>query len=283
MKIAILGGTGLLGTALADYCEKKEILFFEINHSDCDVITQQQKMFSILDRENPDIIINTIALVGVEPCENNPLKAYQINSLFPYELAKYSNKNHTHLVQISTAEVFDGEKLQPYLESDFPNPQNIYGGTKFLGENLVRNNCATYSIIRLPALFGKRRNKKSSYADKVYAWLDTNKKLRITDDKIDSPTYASDVAKVIFEEVIPFHKNEIIHIANSGETSLYDFVLEMGSIYGKNLNFDRAKSSDFPTIANKTLYASLSSSKIKKLRKWEEALKEYENINKKEK
>jgi dTDP-4-dehydrorhamnose reductase len=282
MKIAILGGTGLLGTALMDYCILNKIDFLEINHSECDVLTEKEKLFNILDANKPDVIINTIAVVGVDSCEKEPVVAYKINSLFPYQLAEYSNKKNIRLIHISTAEVFDGSKKKPYFESDIPNPLNIYGGTKLLGENLVKNNCNNFNIIRLPALFGKRRNNKSSYSDKVYPWLDSDKKLKITDDKIDSPTYSLDVAKVIFQEVIPKHINEIIHISNYGETSLYDFVLEMGSIYGKKLNFDRAKSSDFPTIAKKTMYACLTSNKIYRLREWKSALKEFEQTKMKE-
>ena len=129
LNILILGVTGLLGTALEEKCKSKNLNYLGLSHRDVE-ITDREKLMQILDSERPDVIINTIAMIGIDSCENSPVQAYEVNALAPYWLAKYADRKNITLVQISSVEVFDGMKKQPYVESDLPNPKNIYGLTK---------------------------------------------------------------------------------------------------------------------------------------------------------
>ena len=278
LTVLILGVTGLLGTALEENCKSKNLNYLGLSHRDFE-ITDKEELMRILDSEHPNVIINTVAMVGIDSCENSPVQAYKVNTLAPYWLAKYADRRNITLVQISSVEVFDGLKKQPYVESDLPNSKNIYGLTKQMAESLVENYCRRYFIVRLPGMFGKRRNKKFGYADKVYEWINSKEPLRVADDKIDSPSYSLDVAENILDLIINKRPYDIYHIANEGETSLYDFVIEMANIYNKNINISRAKVSDFPTKAHKSSYAVLTSEKLPALRNWKEALREFINIH----
>ena len=144
-----------------------------------------------------------------------------------------------------------------------------------MAESLVENYCRRYFIVRLPGMFGNRRNNKFGYADKVYRWINSKKALRVVDDKIDSHSYSLDVAESMLDLIINKQPYDIYHIANEGETSLYDFVIEMANIYNKKINISRAKVNDFPAKAHKSSYAALTSEKLPALRNWKEALSEF--------
>lgn len=89
MKICVLGVTGLLGTAIEKVCNEKNVECIGLSHADIE-ITDFSNLKARLDRERPDVIINTVAIVGIDPCETDPIEAYCVNTLPAYQLAKYS-------------------------------------------------------------------------------------------------------------------------------------------------------------------------------------------------
>lgn len=273
-KVLILGSTGLLGTALVETVERDGFDCLGLSHGDIE-ITDNAQLLRVYSSYCPDIIINTVAVVGVDPCEEDPIQAYKTNTLAAYWLARLAKDKNVILVQVSTVEVFDGRKKQPYVESDSPNPLNLYGLTKSMAEVLVRNYCDKHYIVRLPAMFGARRNSRSGYADKVHEWIKSTKALRVVDDRFDSPSYSLDIAEGLMGILIRSDPYGTYHLANEGDVSLYEFVMEMASIRGKSLDLSRAKAAEFPARARKLSYAVLGSEKSPLLRDWRQALRDY--------
>lgn len=140
---------------------------------------------------------------------------------------------------------------------------------------MVRNICTRYYIPRFPTLFGARRNKSLGFVDKVIAKIIKGEELKIADDKIDSPTYSIDAADAlisILEQKRPFG---VYHVANTGRTSYYEFVIRVAELLKVDAKVGRAKSSDFDGMAPNALKTAMRSVKLDPLRHWKESLDEY--------
>ena len=276
MRVAIIGANGLLGSALKRHLIEKKIEFLPLLHKDFD-ITNENDYSKILDFK-PDVVINTAAYLGVEPCEARPMKAFEINSLAVANLARFCEKNSIILAYISTDAVFDG-KTGNYDEDSMPNPLNMYGLTKYNGEIMTRNLCPKHYIFRIPILFGKRENKGNIFIEKMYnLYLKGNKELKIADDVINRPSYNIDIAGIILDIILNNYEFGIYHVFNDGKASLYDFAVEFFKQKGIiDIKIERAKAKDFAKNekGKKPLNTTLISKKIKPLRHWKEAMKEF--------
>lgn len=274
MKILVFGSNGLVGTAVKMACKRRNIQCVGLTHADLE-ITHNEEVEDAIRRYTPDVIINATGVVGINACESEPEKAFNVNTIAVANLAKICEGKTITLVQPSTHTVFDGTKDDYYTEEDLPNPLNIYGASKYAAECLVKNFCRKHYIVRLPTLFGPRGNKSLGFLDKVLVWIGEGRTLRIADDKVDSPTYNLDIADTIIsilEEGKPFG---IYHIANSGRVNFYDFVLKIVELMGTNTEVVRAKDKDFQVMAPNALKTAMKSIKLPPLRGWQEALSEY--------
>lgn len=274
MKILLLGSTGALGTAAKTVCKHRNIECVALTHDDLD-ITNKGKLEESIEKHNPDVLINAVAIVGINQCESEPQKAFNVNTIAVSNLAKMCEKESIILVQPSTHTVFDGEKDGYYTEDNQPNPLNIYGASKYAAELLAKNICRKHYVVRFPTLFGSRCNESLGFVDKVLVRIKEGRELKIADDKIDSVTYTKDAANAIIcllEKEAPFG---LYHIANSGKVSYYDFVLKIIEILGTDTKITRAKDKDFESMALKSLKTAMKSLKLTPLRPWQDALHEY--------
>ena len=97
-KILVLGATGLLGTSQENVLKKdKNIKFIGCSHSDID-ITNKVKLKKLLKSHRPNIIINTVAIIGINYCEANPEKTMNINAFSVFYLSKLCKDLNIDLV-----------------------------------------------------------------------------------------------------------------------------------------------------------------------------------------
>ena len=274
MKILLLGASGCFGTELRNSCNGKNICLVHQSSAELNII-EYDKLEKKITSEKPDVVINSAVKVGLNYCEKNYNDAFAVNSVGPLNLAKLCNKLNITLVQISTMAVFDGEKESPYNEDDLPKPINIYGGSKYLAELFVSSICKKYYIVRFPTLYGKRSNTTKNFIDLVIDKLSKNEELKIATDRIDSPTYAKDAARLLLE--IIFNKKEygIYHLSNEGQVSYYEFVEKIKEIMGSNSNITKVKYLDFHSNAFQSLRTAFKSNKLKSIRSWDKAIREY--------
>lgn len=279
MKILLVGSTGLMGTALQSENSGR----FQIipkDHNDLE-IKDAHLVRRVLDEEKPDYVINTSAYLGVEPCAANPGDAFAVNTEAVRNLSKLCDKRNICLVQFSTDSVFDGRKGDLYTEDDLPNPLNLYGMTKHMGDLFVRNLCRNHYIIRIPILFGPRRNAGSIFIDKMYRHvLSGADELRIADDVISCPSFSHDIAQGVYSLIDSGKEYGLYHIKNEGVASLYDFANVFFEKMGMPVKILRAKAADFS--ANETemkpLNTALCSVKTDHMRPWHEAIDHYIKI-----
>jgi dTDP-4-dehydrorhamnose reductase len=225
----------------------------------------------------PDILINTVASMGIDPCEKDPVKALTLNTLYPKLLAELSRDMGFLLIHFSTDAVFNDEKNELYVESDTPKPLNVYGFTKYGGDCFIQAIAKKYYIFRLPVLFGKAI-KNNQFVEKMLQKIkEGSKVIRVTSDIVSSPTYNGDIAKEIkriIESSLPYG---LYHIVNEGKATLFEIMQEIV----KNLNLDvkveKASYKEFPYVGIKNTNTPMTSEKIRPMRPWKEALKEYTN------
>ncbi len=270
MKILLLGHTGKLGRSLMEVYQGQAII--GKNSKDFDASDYRQVRQLIID-EKPEAVINAIAYLGIDPCEKNRELAFRLNTLFPYNLARYATQYRFLLVHFSTDAVFDGERTNyPYTEMDGMRPVNYYGMTKAQGDWAVEQHARQYYIFRLSVLFGK--SDKNQFVEKLLKWMKERPSIKVADDIIMSPSYSKDVAREV-KRLIGIHMPwGTYHIVNKGRASLFDLAKEIGEQIGY-LDIDRASYQDFPFIGRKNLCTPLSSWKIDQLRPWQEAIKDY--------
>ncbi len=272
-KILVLGATGLLGTSLEKvFTRDKNYRYVGCSHQDID-ITDKKKLQKLLKKHRPNFVINTVALIGINFCEDNPQKIMNVNAFSVFNLAKICRSLDITLVQISTHAVFDGTSRKPYEEKEKTNPLNIYGYSKLVGEYFVKMNLKNYYILRMPTMYGPRRNKSLGFVDKMVNNMKQGKNLKIAGDRIDSPSYSLTLSRKI-KKLIGKKKYGIHHISDKGVVSYYEFIKELSKIIGFKGKVQKVKDKEFPSAAPNPLRVAISSKNGTGVY-WKNALREY--------
>ena len=262
-KLMLLGSTGKMGTAIKS-AFGNDYFIIEKNSSDFDALDFDQ-VRRMIDNAKPDIVINTVAFLGIDPCEKEPEKAFKLNSLYPKLIAELSNENNFLLIHFSTDAVFNDEKEDYYIEKDGPSPLNIYGLTKYGGDCLVNSIAKKYYIIRIPVLFGET-NKNNQFVEKMLQRVRKGQsELKGYNDIISSPTYTKDAAREIKKIVEGEMRYGLYHISNKGKASLYQLMVEIVKNLGLTVRVEKASYNDFPYICRKNTNTPIISEKIQPL------------------
>ena len=263
-NILVTGCKGQLGSEikeLANNYENFNFLFTDINQLD---ITNNDKVAQIIENNNINCIINCAAYTSVDKAEKFTELADQINNKAVENFAKIAKKNKIKFIHISTDYVFDGDKVMPYSEIDFPNPQSVYGKTKLDGERaLIRINPLNSIIIRTSWVYSKFGN---NFIKTMMNLSRTKSEISVVSDQIGSPTNAYDLAKVILDilENLENNKVQIYHFSNSGKCSWYDFAKALFEIKNIQIKIRPIKTSDYQTAAKRPKYSVLDNELIKK-------------------
>jgi len=273
MKILLLGNTGKMGTALS---RTFDVIGVNRTHFNAE---NPSEVHGLIIRHKPDIVMNTVAFLGIDPCEQNPDKAFALNALLPKLLSKLSNDYNFTLVHFSTDAVFDGKKQDYYIESDMPAPINIYGMTKYCGDCFVQSIAKKYYIIRVSLLFGES-SKETQFVEKMLSNMRSGeyipngeKVLRIAGDIIVSPTHSEYVAERL--ESILNYEYGLYHVANLGQASLYDLMEYLSRCLNLEIFIERCSYKDFPHIGAKNTFTPLASVKHKHSNYWTVAVEKY--------
>ena len=271
-KILLLGDRGKIGYAMNTILKDNYIVVGKNTSNYCaenDYITRK-----VIEKENPDIVINCVGLTSTDKCELNPVKAWRLNTLLPRTLATLSNKYNFTLIHFSTDAVFDGISGECYSEWSYPNPRSVYGVTKLCADQAISNIAKKYYIMRLSLIFGYSPKPSSFVEHMINKAVDGNT-LHIADDLIRSPTYNLDVAREVeyfLESKMPYG---LYHVASKGATSLYNLITRVVKDFNLDVNVNRASYKDFSYSEYKHICTPLFSYKIRPLRHWTFGLNEY--------
>jgi dTDP-4-dehydrorhamnose reductase len=289
-KVVVLGANGNLGSQIYkvfDQGDDYKVLGWDKEDVD---ITDKELVIDKIKEVKPDIIINTAAYNDVDKCERDEEefeKAKMINGRAVGFLAEAALEANAIIVHFSTDYVFAGDKQEGYSEDDESAPINKYGKTKKMGEEELISRSGEglkWYLIRTSKLFGpvsEEANAKKSFFDKILELSeDRNEFKMVHNEEISCFTYTSDLAnkvKELFEQRKPYG---IYHITNSGSAGWYEGAQELFDIIGKdNIKLEPVGSADFDRPAKRPKYSILINTKLEPLRSWQEALREYYNLN----
>lgn len=272
-KILLLGDRGKMGTAIKIVFQKDyTVIGKNSSHFNAENFNEVEEMINFY---KPEIVINTVAFMGIDPCERQPEKALRLNSLFPYFLANLSKKKNFLLVHFSTDAVFSDSNFEFYTEKHNPCPLNIYGLTKYGGDCFVQNNADKYYLIRIGILFGPT-SKKTQFVEKMLLKIkEGEKELRIANDIVTSPSYNIDIAKKIKELIENQYPYGLYHVSNSGKASLFELMKEIVRVLSLDVDIKIASYKDFPHIGQKNRLTPLISIYLSPMRFWKAAVEEY--------
>ena len=153
MRVAVIGANGQLGCDVCAAFSSSGHDVIPMNHDTAD-IADYASIRTALQQANVDVIVNTAAMHNVEKCEDDPIKSFQVNGLGARNLSLIANELDSTLFYLSTDYVFDGSKMAPYVESDYPLPLNAYGNSKLAGESFVRSIAKKHFVVRVSGLYG---------------------------------------------------------------------------------------------------------------------------------
>lgn len=261
MNILITGCNGQLGNEMqllqGEYPQHK---FFNTDVAELD-ITNQLAVDDFVNRNEIDVIVNCAAYTAVDKAESNRQLCTLLNTEAPAYLAAAIEKRGGAMVQISTDYVFNGTKHTPYVETDTPCPDSVYGSTKLAGELGVSKFCHRTMIIRTAWLYSTFGN---NFVKTMIRLGNEKPELGVIFDQIGTPTYARDLARAIMTAVGKGIVPGVYHFSNEGVCSWYDFTKVIHRLAG--ISTCRVKplhTEEYPTPATRPAYSVLDKTKIK--------------------
>lgn len=226
MKILVTGSAGLVGSSTIKFCRKIGDTVVPAAREQLD-IADKESVFSLLQREKPDSVINCAAWTDVDGAETNHEKNFAANAVGVENLALGCRRIKASLVTISTDYVFDGAKAGFYTQRDDPNPQGEYAKAKLLGEHLAKNNLARAIVVRTGWIFGDGGR---NFLSQMPQLLLAGKKIKVIGDAYGTPTYAPDLAERL-RELAELDLPGIYHVTNAGEGTTYEgFACSIASV-----------------------------------------------------
>ena len=252
--LLITGSKGQLGTCLSKLLPNA--ICVDVDTLD---ITDEVAVKNFVQQNNVDTIINCAAYTAVDKAEDDISLAKKINVDGVKNLALSSAK----VIHISTDYVFNGTACIPYVETDTPNPQSIYGKTKLEGEQALLENAQTAIVIRTAWLYSEYGNNFVKTMRKLGA---ERENLNVVFDQVGTPTYAGDLAEAIVK-IIPQLQDgmkEVYHFSNEGVCSWYDFALQIMKLSNLQCKVLPIESNQYPTKAVRPSFSVLNKAKIKK-------------------
>ena len=157
-------------------------------------ITRRDDVLQAALAFRPDVIINAAAYTAVDDAEREPEAAFAVNAAGAVHLAQAAHTVGAAMVQISTDYIFDGRRAAPYRETDLPSPLNVYGQSKYAGEQAVQAACARHLIVRTAWVFGKHGG---NFVKTLLRLGRQQNVLNVVDDQRGNPTYADDAAAAL--------------------------------------------------------------------------------------
>ena len=179
----------------------------------CDV-TEDKEIKKIILKLRPNIIINCIGVLLKSAHLNKPRTIY-LNAYFPHRLTEFSEKVNARIIHISTDCVFDG-KNGLYSEEDIPNPIDLYGKTKSLGEIIENKNLTLRTSIIGPEI--------KFNGEGLFHWLmKQNSTIKGYTNVFWGGVTTLHLSRVIEKSIILDLKG-LIHVTNGKKISKYDLI-----------------------------------------------------------
>ncbi len=279
MKILLTGGSGQLGKSIIKL-KPLNIDLITPDRSKLD-LSKTESCIKFVKKEKPDWIINCGAFTNVDKAESEKENVFLINHEAPKNFSKVLSDYGGKLLHISSDYVFDGCKNKPYLTNDKVNPQNVYGYSKALAEQSIKEILTeknSYSILRTSWVVSPIGN---NFLLTMIKLMKRNNDIRVVNDQLGSMTSTLNLAKSCWLLISANEKYTlkdlefppIQHWCDEGIISWYQLAIEIRKItmeknFIKNpCEIKPISSNDYKFIANRPKYSVLNCTETEKLLK----------------
>ncbi len=284
MKILLTGATGQVGREIGIQGASFGHQIVELNHQNLD-IANRSSVSQALTHNQADLVINSAAYTAVDKAEKDVDQAFAVNRQGPENLSLETTASATPIIHISTDYVFDGKAFEPYSENASANPINVYGRSKWQGEESVRKANPSHIILRTSWVYGIYGN---NFVHTILRLASEREILNIVSDQLGAPTSGSSIAACVLQICSHIQQGDDIawgtyHYSGTPETNWYEFanrIVSLGLEYGvltRPVHISPIPTSDFPTPAKRPRNSRLECGKISKTfgitpRNWQEEL-----------
>jgi dTDP-4-dehydrorhamnose reductase len=251
MGFAVIGDRGMFGAEMVKFLNSQEREVAGFNKDSMDLKSSVDDLSKQL--HGVDVIINAVAYTSVDNAESELELANLVNGKYAGKLAQVAKTVGAKFLHISTDYVFDGSATNPYSTSSPTNPESAYGLSKLLGERLVAESGANYTIFRTAWLYGKHGR---CFPKVMFEKASKKEPLRVVNDQFGQPTWTKDLAQQVlaFEELVD--APNLVHAVSSGKTTWFEFAKEIVGEYP----IESVSSSEFVTPARRPGYSVLDNS-----------------------
>lgn len=273
MKVLVTGANGQLGYNVVKELQKQNIECYGAARKDFDIVDFNGTE-KFIANYMPDVVIHCAAYTYVDKAEDEQGLCYLVNASATENIAEICKKINAKMLYISTDYVFDGTKDGFYEVEDEPNPINVYGKTKLLGEQAVQRILDKYFIVRISWVFGEHGN---NFVKTMLRFGKERKEINVVADQYGSPTYTADLAPLLIE-MIKTDKYGIYHATNEGVCTWAEFAEEIFKIFGMDIKVNHIMTAEYPTRAKRPMNSRLSKKSLlnngfRLLTNWQSAVK----------
>lgn len=280
-KILIFGRVGQVGWEL----RHKLACLGQVSNVDYPEIdfSKPETVRDAIRAAEPTVIVNAAAYTAVDKAEATPEPAWAINATGPGVIAEEAKRVGALMVHYSTDYVYDGSKQGPWVETDTPNPLNVYGETKLAGDEAIAAVGGDYLILRTSWVYGARGG---NFLLTMLRLAKERPELRIVGDQTGSPTTSECIAQAtagILSQVVSPSGNGlagrsgVYHLTSSGQTTWFGFAKAFLSKQAACPKLTPITTSEYPVPAKRPVNSVLSCDKLAetfgvRMPAWEDAL-----------
>lgn len=277
MKFLVTGVKGQLGYDICQVLTKKGYEVLGVDKDEMNLIEEEQVRNTMIGQGIRGVF-HCAAYTAVDRAEDEVELCRKVNVDGTKYIATVCKEEKIPMLYLSTDYVFHGEGENEWKEDgEEIAPLNIYGQTKYEGEQWVRQLVEKHFIVRISWVFGKNG------ANFIKTMLRLGKergKVQVVADQIGSPTYTKDLAQLLVE-MMESKKYGTYHATNEGICSWYEFACNIFNQAGmKDVEVIPVTSEAFPTKAKRPHNSRMSKNKLEKngffkLPTWQDAVRRY--------
>ena len=239
-KVLATGAGGMVGAYLPS-----DVIQTDVGELD---ITDAAAVDAAVEEHRPDVVYHLAAATNVDRCEQEPDQAYLVNALGTQNVALACRRHDAELVYVSSAQVFDGEKHDPYHEFDDVGPVTVYGRSKLAGEDFVRRLVPRHYIVRAGWMIGGGPSGEKKFIAKMLEHAERQGKIVAVNDKHGSPTRAADLVRAV-EALVDSGRYGTVHLVNPGVITRLDMALLVRDVLDLPYEVEAVDSTRFPLPA----------------------------------
>ncbi len=270
-RILLTGSNGQVGRALRQTLSPLGKVL-ALDHSGLD-LANADEVRSTVRKLQPTLIVNAGAYTAVDRAESEPELAMSVNGVAPGILAEEAKRLNAVLLHYSTDYVFDGLKPTFYIESDIPNPLNVYGKTKLAGEKAIQAVGTAHYILRTSWVYSANGN---NFMNTMLRLGYERPELRVVNDQTGAPTWAATIANMT-ADILQFAKDHpedpnhgLYHLTARGSVTWFGFAQAIFAEAERLLGLKPPQlvpitTAEYPTPAQRPTNSRLGCAKLESL------------------